>query len=40
MIVDVAIVALKAFLVLFMVLNLAGFLGWSIHPDFLARVLS
>ena len=28
MIVDVAIVALKAFLVLFMVLNLAGFLGW------------
>jgi NADH-quinone oxidoreductase subunit H len=28
MIVDVAIVALKAFLVLFMVLNLAGVLGW------------
>src|ERR1043165_2252649 len=28
MIVDVAIVAVKAFLVLFMVLNLAGVLGW------------
>jgi len=28
MIVDIAIVALKAFLVLFMVLNLAGILGW------------
>src|SRR5437764_8822876 len=28
MIVDVAIVALKGFLVLFMVLNLAGVLGW------------
>ena len=28
MIVDVAIIALKAFLVLFMVLNLAGVLGW------------
>src|SRR5580765_1045461 len=31
MIVDVAIVALKAFLVLFMVLNLAGVLGWVEH---------
>ena len=28
MIVDVAIVAAKAFLVLFLVLNLAGMLGW------------
>ena len=28
MIVDIAIIATKAFLVLFMVLNLAGFLGW------------
>ena len=29
MIVDFAIIATKAFLVLFMVLNLAGVLGWS-----------
>jgi NADH:ubiquinone oxidoreductase subunit H len=28
MIVDIAIIAVKAFLVLFMVLNLAGVLGW------------
>ena len=28
MIVDIGIIALKAFLVLFMVLNLAGVLGW------------
>jgi NADH:ubiquinone oxidoreductase subunit H len=28
MIVDIGIVALKAFLVVFMVLNLAGVLGW------------
>src|SRR5262252_2972008 len=28
MIVDIGIIALKAFLVLFMVLNLAGILGW------------
>ena len=28
MIVDLGIIALKAFLVLFMVLNLAGVLGW------------
>ena len=28
MIVDITIIAAKAFLVLFMVLNLAGILGW------------